>query len=415
MPGKPTFLTSFCLLSGWFVPFLFCLWADTKWWRLLLLLLSFFFFFFFLFQCQLSVSCCWSFTRVAKKPGLSFFTAPTIETFRFDLTRSPRGSQCTDKECPSAPPRPREVQMAAGLVEAVGNGIAIFLLLRFNSNKNKWLQTCLRHYVFASICISTVFCHFSVCIGCVCPSTCFFCLFWLQCCFFRAAVVMVVTFVCHFDSPFFLKENQSWFGCWWQSCFDILIYVCISRLVPLLLLACCGLLVQRSVVLIHLSPQLSPFWFRCCLARCLLVAPDKHSMFKQWLFGLFGLFGLSGVYGVILVNIFLPSGHIPKNVIYSQKNVHQVGCSNLQHDSFPNTWTSRAKSYWKKRLKHTKTASKTNVRLLYIWTSCLLSSAWSMRRPVMLPVTMVFSDSSWGDSIVALVSVSLFHGKNTTS
>jgi len=83
-----------------------------------------------------------------------------------------------------------------------------------------------------------------------------------------------------------------------------------------------------------LSPQLSPFWSRCCLARCLLVTPDKHSMFKQWLFGLFGLFG---VYGVILVSISLPSGHIPKNVIYSQKQVHQVGCSNLQHDSFPNT------------------------------------------------------------------------------
>ena len=147
-----------------------------------------------------------------------------------------------------------------------------------------------------------------------------------------------------------LKKNQSRFGCWWQSCLDILIYIYISRLVPLLLLACCGLLLQRSVVLIHLSPQLSPFWSRCCLARCLLVTPDKHSMFKQWLFGLFGLFG---VYGVILVNIFLPSGHIPRNVIYSQKKVHQVGCSNLQHDSFPNTWTSRAKNYWKKRLKHT--------------------------------------------------------------
>ena len=247
----------------------------------------------------------------------------------------------------------------------------------------------------------------------------FLCLHWLRvsvdpspslpACFGCSAVFfgllwsMVVTFVCHFDSPFFLKKIQSRFGCWWQSCLDILIYIYISRLVPLLLLACCGLLVQRSGVLIRLSPQLSPFWSRCCLARCLLVTPDKHSMFKQWLLGLFGLFG---VYGVILVNIFLPSGHIPRNVIYSQKKVHQVGCSNLQHDSFPNTWTSRAKSYWKKRLKHTKTASTTNVRLLYIWTSCLLSSAWSMRRPVMLPVTMIFSDSSWGDYIVALVSVS---------
>ena len=250
--------------------------------------------------------------------------------------------------------------------------------------------------------VTTVFaCHFSDCIGCVCPSTLFFsgcCGPWLWPLF------------CHFWFSIFFKKNQRRFGCWWQSCLDILIYIYIyiSRLVPLLLLACCGLLVQRSVVLIHLSPQLSPFWSRCCLARCLLVTPDKHRMFKQWLFGLFGLFG---VYGVILLSIFLPSGHIPKNVIYSQKQVHQVGCSNLQHDSFPNTWTSRAKSYWKKRLKHTKTASTTNVRLLYIWTSCLLSSAWSMRRPVMLP----FSDSSWGDAIVALVSVSLFHGENTTS
>lgn len=230
---------------------------------------------------------------------------------------------------------------------AVGNGIAIFFcwgltVTKINGYRPAYVTTSLPLFVSA---LSFVISLAAFAAWPVDPSPW---LFWLQCCFFRAAVVMVVTFVCHFDSP--LKKNQSRFGCWWQSCLDILIYIYISRLVPLLLLACCGLLVQRSVVLIHLSPQLSPFWSRCCLARCLLVTPDKHSMFKQWLFGLFGLFG---VYGVILVNIFLPSGHIPRNVIYSQKKVHQVGCSNLQHDSFPNTWTSRAKNYWKKRLKHT--------------------------------------------------------------
>ena len=261
--------------------------------------------------------------------------------------------------------------------------------------------------VFASICISTVLPVISLSALAACvrrPVSESPCLFWLQCCFFRVAVVHGCDLCLPLWFSIFLKKDSK--PVWvlvailpWH--FDLHIYI--SRLVPLLLLACCGLLVQRSGVLIRLSPQLSPFWSRCCLARCLLVTPDKHSMFKQWLLGLFGLFG---VYGVILVNIFLPSGHIPRNVIYSQKKVHQVGCSNLQHDSFPNTWTSRAKSYWKKRLKHTKTASTTNVRLLYIWTSCLLSSAWSMRRPVMLPVTMIFSDSSWGDYIVALVSVS---------
>ena len=185
--------------------------------------------------------------------------------------------------------------------------------------------------VFASICISTVLPVISLSALAACVR-----LTSLPACavFFGLLWSMVVTFVCHFDSPFFFLKNQRRFGCWWQSCLDILIYIYISRLVPLLLLACCGLLVQRSGVLIPLSPQLSPFWSRCCLARCLLVTPDKHSMFKQWLFGLFSLFG---VYGVILLSIFLPSGHIPKNVIYSQKQVHHVGCSNLQHDSFPNT------------------------------------------------------------------------------
>ena len=114
--------------------FLICL-ANLRSWRLSVCCLSDLFRFFFVFELtrndggcyccssSSSSSSCFNVSCLYRVVGVSLvspltraFVEPLLQSrFRFDITRSPRGSQCTDKECPSAPPRPREARLEMGL------------------------------------------------------------------------------------------------------------------------------------------------------------------------------------------------------------------------------------------------------------------------------------------------------------